>query len=224
MSVQIRGAVSNTSIADVDAGTLALRVTPRGADVGANGSYILAASTGDLTTIAAGTASAGFLFAFRWAQLTQICVINKLRVRWYTNAGFTAAQLVGISAYIGRGYTVSSSGGTAITGSASAMAKRASYGNSNVADARVSTTAALTAGTVTLDPQPIAIGYAREMAAAATLPGQVISLSYEWDQGQSMPIQLTQNTGIIVRNEVLMGAGGTARVVVELDWSECTAY
>lgn len=226
MSVAIHdGAVPGTLLTISPNGSA--RVEARGADVGSNGSYLLSVPSGDLTAIAARSATTGHIFAMRWSQAAQICVLNKLRVRWYTNSGFTAAQLVGVSVFIARQFTLSySANGTVISTSNNAMKKRQIYGSSNVADMRIATTAQLTtpATPPTLDPQPILIGYAREMAAAAAVPGQVIQLEWNHDVGQSMPIQLTQDTGIVVCNEIAMGAGGTARIVVDLDWSECTSY
>lgn len=228
MSVQLRGSAGPTAaLADVDAGNQALRVTARGADVGSNGSYLLSATTGSLTTVAAGSATAGFLFAFRWTNPSIMAVINKIAVKWQTEAGFTAEQTVGVAVFVGRLYTTVSSGGTQIVTSGNAMKKRETiYGSSNVADIRIGTTGALTvgAGSVTLDQMPIMQGYARELATGATIPRQTILLERQWDVGQSMPIQLTQNTGLLVRNEVLMGAGGTSRVTVEIDWSEVIFY
>jgi hypothetical protein len=225
MSIQLRGS-QPSPVAEVDAGNAALRVTARGADVGSNGSYLLSAATGSLSAVAAGTATAGFIFAFRWTHATQICVINKIAVRWATEAGFTAEQTVGVAVFVGRSYGTVSSGGTTITLTGEAMKKRASYGTTNLGDARIATTGALTvgAGSVTLDQMPIMQGYARELATGAAIPKQVIALDRQWDIGQSMPLQLTQNMGILVRNEVLMGAAGTARVVVDLDWSEVSSY
>ena len=225
MSVQVRGSLPN-AVAEVEAGNASLRVTPRGADVGSNGSYAMSATTGDLSGVAAGSATAGFLFSFRWTNSSMLAIINKLKIRWYTNAGFTAAQLVGVSAWIARDFVTTPSAGTPIVTTGNNFKKRQSYGSSNVADVRVGAAAAITvaASSFVLDPQPLLIGYAREMAAAATVPGQTIVLAQEWDVGQSMPPQLSQNMGIVVRNEVAMGVGGTARVVVDLDWSEVSTY
>lgn len=233
MSVQFRGSgallvppLPNGALAEVSPGTGALRVEARGADVGTNGSYVMSAMTGDLTGIAARTATAGFLFAFRWTSSSQIAIINKLKVRWYTNAGFTGAQLVGVSAWIARQFAIAPTAPAAIVTTGDNFKKRASYGSSNVGSVQIATTTALTvsASSFVLDPQPIMAGYARELADAATIPKQSIVLAQEWDIGQSMPPQLTQNMGIVVANEVLMAAGGTARVVVDIDWSEVSGY
>src|SRR5947208_3427704 len=63
----------------------------------ATGSYRLAESTGVLTGVAAGTATAGHVFAWCWTTNTTAikeCLVKRIRLRWQTQTAFTAAQEV----------------------------------------------------------------------------------------------------------------------------------
>jgi hypothetical protein len=200
-------------------------VSTREPYIGSNGAYRLCEETGLITGIAAGTTSAGFLFAFRWTHATKLALITSFRASWRTIAGFTAAQEVGMQLFRATTYTASSSGGTAITLTGENLRKRATHGTTTVADARISTTGALTAGTLTLDTHKLAAGSFAELAAGAAVPKGFFEIQFKpADVGWEHPLVLSQNTGLILRNSILMGAGGTARVAVEMDWLEVDSY
>lgn len=222
MSVQVRG-VSNL-IGEVEANTLAQRVVAFPPNVGSNGAYGLSASTGAITTVAAGTATAGHIFSCRWSHATKVAYVTALRVKWMTIAGFTAAQEVGLQAFVARGFTVAQTGGTAVTLTGNSMKKDSTHGTTTFADIRVATTGALTAGTHTLDAQPVAEGGFSELAAGAAVPKGFFELSLPGMNPQRYPLILRQDTGIIVRNTILMGAGGTARVSVQMEWLELDSW
>lgn len=223
MSVQIRG--NGGTIGEVEANTRAQLVSQRGIDVLTGGAFRVAMSTTDLTTIAARTSTAGHLCAFRNPSASTLIMLQRMRATWYTNAGFTAAQLVGLGAFVVRPWTVAYSGGTAVSGTSPQLKKRTSHGNS-IADIRIAQGVVLTASaTNTLDTQPIAMGYFAELAAGAAVPKG--SFTIDWsaaNDAQFQPIVLAQNEGVVITNEVLMGAGGTARVVVEFDWVERDSF
>lgn len=202
-----------------------LRVSPYHPDIGGNGAYRLAAYTGLLTVIAAGSASAGHIFAARWTHATKLALVTRLWAKWRTIAGFTAAQEVGLEALITRNYTAGHTGGTALTLVGDAYKKKSAHGTQTFQDLRISTTGALGNGTHTIDTQPIAANFFAELAAAATVPKGAFDILLEVSDMATHPIVLSQNTGIIIRNgPTAMGAGGTARVVVEMDWLEVDAY
>lgn len=223
MSVQIRG--NGGTIAEVATNTSALLVEPRGPDVLTGGAFRVALSTTDLTGIAARTATAGAICSFRNPHATTLVLLQRVRATWQTTAGFTTAQNVGLGIFRVRPWTVAYTGGTAVTTTAPFGKKRTSHGTS-VVEARISATATLTgSATNTIDTLPIAMGYTRELATGAAIP--VSRFEIEWSasaDAQGQPIVLVQNEGIIVTNEILMGAGGTARVVVEIDWVERDSY
>lgn len=192
----------------------------------AEGAYKTAAVSGLLTTVAAATASAGHLWAMRWAPTAsqpKFCLITRLRARLSTIAGFTGAQEVGMDLSILRAYTAAHTGGTALDlgGTvANSAKKRVAHPTSAVADMRVGTTGALTAGTHTLDAQPIAQDQFAELAAGAAVPKGKSEIFLSTEDLDRYPITLAANEGLVIRNTVLMGAGGTARLVVEIDWLE----
>jgi hypothetical protein len=212
---------------------MAAQITVRNLNAG-EGAYRIAAISGLLTGVAAASASAGHLFAMRWAPTTaagattvekrRFARLQRLRARWFTSAGFTTAQDVGMDLSVLRGYTGAHSGGVAMTLTGDAQKKRASFPSSAVASMRIGNTGALTAGTHTFDAQPVAQGYFAELAAAATVPKGMFELFLSTEDLDRDPIVLAPNEGICIRNSILMGAGGTARLVVELEWAEIERY
>lgn len=222
MAVQLKG--NSGIINEVEANSRAQRTTVLGPDIASNGAYRLSAQSGLLTGVAAASATAGFLFSFRWSNGSKLALIERIRARWHTVSGFTAAQEVGLDIIQARNFTVSSSGGTAVTITGDSMKKRSSHGTTNVGDIRISSTGALTAGTLTLDGNAIAHGGFAELAAAATVPKGFFQAEFNSERDGVMPLVLAVNQGLIVRNLILMGAGGTARVSVEVDWREVDSY
>lgn len=205
--------------------------------------FTIAAATGLLTGVAAATASAGHIFAARWNPPTvngadkkpRYALITRLQALWVTIAGFTGAQEVGLDASIVRAYTASHAGGTAIAiptvanGSTNkkrsvSPVSRAASADSVMADLRVATTGGLTNGTETFDSTPFRQASFSELAAAATVPKGAFGLFNSTDDLSGHPIVLAPNEGIVIRNSILMGAGGTARVVVEMDWAEVDEF
>lgn len=222
MAIQLLD-TGGTNKASIDAAG-ALRVRPSSPDLGSNGAYRVCQSSGLITTIAAGTASAGHLFAARWGHATKLAIITYFRASWVTVAGFTAAQEVGLELFQTRAYTVAHSGGTAITLTGDALKKRSSFGSTAFNDIRISTTTALTNGTHTIDPNPIASGGFAELAALATVFKGTFECTFAPNELGFHPLVLAQNQGLILRNQILMGAAGTARVRVEMDWLEVDSF
>jgi hypothetical protein len=222
MPLQIQGNAGVT--AEVETNTRAIRTTLRPIDVGALGSYRVAEFSGLMATIAAKTATAGHIFAWRWGDATRFALLKYLKIRYSVVTGFTAAQELGFDAIIARGYTVSSSAGTAITLGGNSMKKRTSMGASLLTDARIAAAVALTAGTHTLDGQPIVTSGRRTLAAAATVEGLDFEEALDLTNSGDYPYVFAQNEGIIVRNNILMGAGGTVRLHVQMAWDEVAAY
>ena len=174
--------------------------------------YRLSMSSGLLTTVAAGTASAGHCAALRFVSATGLkFFVRRLRIHWETVAGFTAAQEVAFAAFKLSAYSAAHTGGGAATVQPIGHAVASSL------SARIGDTGALTAGTQTIGGQ-ILRGCFSELAAAATLQKGFID---EVAENELMPIAvLSDAEGILIRNEVLMGAGGTGRLTVEIDGFE----
>lgn len=195
---------------------------------GRQGGYRVAAASGLLTTVAAATGTAGHIFAMRWAPgtatPTQFCIVTRFRARWVTVAGFTGAQEVGMDLIIARSFSASYTGGTAMTLTTPSNQKRTSFPGSQMADMRIGTTGALTAGTQTLDSQPIAQCSFSELAAGAAVPKGFMEINLDTQDLDRYPVVLAPNEGLVLRNDILMGGGGTARVIVEVDWLELERY
>lgn len=221
MSLQIAG--NSGVVADVDGTTFrAIRVTQRPNDPGALGSYRLATISGLTTAVAAN----GLVFAWRWADATRVAVLKYFKVRMAVITGFTAAQELGFDVMIGRGYTANHTGGTALTLGGNNQKKRTAMGTTLIgtaADIRMATTAALGGGTITVDSNPVMAGTFKTLAAAATVQDGAYESIMDFS-GIDYPFVFAQNEGIVVRNSILMGAGGTVRWAVECAWDELNSY
>src|SRR5918911_3408623 len=73
------------------------------------------AESGLITGVAAGTGSAGHLFCFRNPSASVNVFVTRVRFRWRTTVGFTAAQEMALQAFKVTAYSVDHSGGTAVT-------------------------------------------------------------------------------------------------------------
>ncbi len=184
------------------------------------GSYSLALCSGLLTVVAAQTATAGHVAAFRNSSTTNQVVINRILAKWWTTTGFTSAQVVGLNLVTARGYTTSHSGGTAATITTSNGKKNVDHATISGIDFRIGTTAELTPGVHTLDAQAFANEGTQELAASATVPLKKFTLDYTPVAGR--PLVLHQDEGFIVGNRVLGGTAGVWNVAVEVDFDLVT--
>lgn len=187
------------------------------------GAYRLCATSGVLTGVAAGTATAGFLFALR-APATNIMVLQRLKVKLWTIVQPTATLELSLKAYRLTGYTVAVTGGTTIPLTSPQFKKRTSYASTSIQAASIATTAGLTAGTHTLDTNEfLSEGQAEAAAAEATSPN-VIEMEFMANEAGEHGMVFTGNEGFIIRNEVLMSAAFTGRMSVALDWIEASTW
>lgn len=208
-------------VQEVEANTRAARVSLRPDDIGSLGSYRLAVFSG-LTT---GLAAAAPVFAFRWSDATRLALIRRVTVQAQVVTGFTAQQEIATEVFIARAWSAADTAGTAIVLTGNNNKKQTSMGSSlvGVNDVRVATAAALTAGTRTLDANPVANMAALELAALGTVPRA--SLNMDWDMTNGVrPQTLVTNEGFIVRNTIAQGAGGTVRWAISVAWDEVAAY
>lgn len=234
MAIQLQG--NGGVVGEVDGTTFrALRTVSRPIDHGSLGHYRIHASTGTLAAaLAAGTATAGHVWAFRWGDATRLAVITKFKTRFLPLTPFTAATLTDHSsfdAFVVRSYTASHTGGTALTPTGSSAKTRTNMGTSLATDIRIATTAALTAGTHTFDAFPFAQSIRkgnRVNPAAATeevVMPQFDGMEMDFDMGGGdHPIVLAQNEGLVVRNRTVWPAAGTGILSVLIAWAEVTAF
>jgi hypothetical protein len=192
---------------------------------GAGGVYAAGATTG---TIAAGLAANSEIFQFRYVTAaSRICLVHRVVVSAGLNVAATAAGLVSLRLTAARSWTVAGSGGTRLTLSGDNCNLRTSVAASEVNDAGISTTAALTVGTKTLDTTDLAtiatgIGTGA-LTVAADLP--IFAPTALWDQNSNFhPIVLANQEGFVVRTGAAMPATMTWHACVSIVWSEVPSY
>ena len=222
MAVQIQG-VGGT-IAEVDGTTFrALRVTVRPVDYGALGQYRISMLSG---TMAAGLAAASEIFQARWTQNPNLAIIWGVALDGMSGSATAfAAGFASFSLTIARVWTADGSGGTAATLTGNNQKLRTSMATTSMGTIRCATTAALGAGTKTLDAQAAGL---LSFCMATTISvnylsniGLYGSMSLE-DGGNPAPIVLAQNEGVVVRATV--PATGTWQFGVSMAWSEVASY
>lgn len=224
MGIQIQG--NGGAVAEVD-GTLfrALRNTPRPVDHGALGAYVWGGLSG---IIPAALAANSELYQFRWTDVSKLAIIRKIRISACVTTTFFAAGVpVQIDLVKAVSWSAQGTGGTGITPSAT-MKRRTSMGSSLLAagDMRIATTAALGAGTKTLEGNSLTAILAPG-PITASLNGQIIApgtILWQAEVGDGEhPLVLAQNEGFVIRS-VAVPATGTWQIAVTVDWAEVTAY
>jgi hypothetical protein len=208
---------SSADVATVESTLKAVRVSIKPDD--ALGFYHVSSSTGAITTLAAG----GPIFSFRYAPgLGQLCVIKRVSISFVATTGFTAGQQMGFGMYVARSFLTSDTGGTTILLANNNQKNNTRQVTSGVVDARISTTAVLTAGTRTLDAQALGLAH---FHAATTTAGTLLQptnlISYNLNDH---PLVLQNNEGFVITNQILMGAAGVGTAVVNVEWFETDAY
>lgn len=218
MAIQIQG--NGGTVAEVDGTNFrALRVTNRPIDYGALGFYAIGLVTG---TMAAGLAANAEVFQARWTDATRFCAVYNIGC---DGAGSIVAFTAGFTkfeAMIARSWTADGGGGTAATLTGNNNKLRTSMGTTLFGAIRAASTAALTAGTKTLDTQGIGsvISSVSATAGAPVLENKEIFSATSYVDNH--PIILAQNEGVIVRATV--PATGTWTGGVSMRWAELTAY
>jgi hypothetical protein len=158
-------------------------------------------------------------------------IIQGIFLDFYVQTAYTNAQGIGNSVYFARSFTSNGSGGTAITTTQTldqALDSKqitgtsgASQGQSQIfagnGDMRIATTAALGAGTYTLDDQPLYtfIGGATGLGVCTNNPDLIFG-----QQDATNPLTLRYNEGIVITNDILLGAVGVIVLNIGLEWTE----
>lgn len=214
------------SIARVgEAAAKGLHVTVKPTDHGALGQYCWGGSTGILPAALAANAE---VFQFRWTQGSNLAVIRKIRVSAAVSTTFFAAGVpISVDMVKATSWTGQGTGGTGLT-PAGLLKRRTSMGNSLVAtgDIRIATTAALGAGTKTLEGASLSSLLATApitLSLSGTIfPPNTILWQAEVGDGEH-PLVLGQNEGFVIRS-VAVPATGTWQLAVTVDWAEVTTY
>jgi hypothetical protein len=216
MGFSIIGGASGI-LQEVEAATLAARVTSRYTDPGGQGHYLQSFDNGT-TGMTAGwprtrrsSRSAG---ATRrtWRSSTAI------RMSAACTTAFAAGRFA-FDAFFARSFTASDTGGTAPTITGANGKKRTSYATTLVTDLRLSATATLSAGTRTLDANPFGKLHGVVGTGANTqFVNPNTQLFVGRDNSDQIPLVFAQNEGFVIQATV--PATGVWFFSVTLDWLE----
>lgn len=218
----IQSGSSSSTLLTVDPTYTAGRSTTR--PIEQLGTYMYGGRTGAYTGAGANTPVFSMRFVAGSAGSAQIAILQRITINWVLTTAFTTAQEIAFGALIARSFTGSDSGGTAIATSGNNQKNRTSAQTSQIAtngDMRISSTAALTVGTRTLDSAAFSIanGWAGStLLTTGVVPMQQVTL-YENIPGDT-PMILQSNEGLIINNVVALGAGGVMSVAINVEWTE----
>ena len=225
MAIQTQG--FSGVVAEVETTHRASRVTGRPLDHGSLGHYRLGMTSG---TIAAALAANGELFQFRWTNASRLCVVQKVLISAGANVAATAAGLVNLDLVIARSWSAAGTGGTAATITGNNAKTRTNMGTTLLGEARCATTAALGAGTKTLDSQAIGNVFIGIGTGAVTtshrlqLVDKIDMMKIDADMSIH-PIVLAQNEGLVIMNgATVWPASMTWGLSVTVVWAEVTEY
>jgi hypothetical protein len=221
MAIQVIGKDLAT-LQDIEAKYSAARVSIR------PHSFLSWNSMAALSGLLTGVAANGALFSFRNISGNPV-LIRRVGVGFITTTAFTAAQKLDFGLSVARAFSASDSGGTVIPFTGNIFKHRSTEATLGTVDCRISSTAALTAGTKTLDVIPPAntvpanIGIASGWSGAV---GQTIVLSSNLlsHDPEDLPLVLGQNEGINVLNLTAMGAAGVGVLTVSMELVEVLSY
>lgn len=219
MPQAITGGLSNV-LAEVETSRRALRVSVQPGEVGVLGSYRIAQTSG---TISAGLTAASLVYGFRFAPGAGgiLALVKHVRISIGDLVGF-AAGFVAFNLFPARPYTVlDGTGGTAATVTGNNGKLRTSFATTAGATMAISTTAAISGGTSTLDTMPIATVSGSVIATAGQPP--IINGFDLWGPlPGEMPMILANNEGFNVKATV--PATGTWQLGVEVQWDEVASF
>lgn len=194
---------------------------------GSGGFFRLGATS---TTMAAALAANSEIFQFRYVTAaSRVALVYKISISAGANLAATAAALIAFRAVIARGWTAAGSGGTRINLTGDNVNLRTSMSTSEVNDAGIATTAALTVGTKTLDTTDIgAISMGIGTGAITTslsLPIIPVTPLFDADGEGQHPIVLANQEGFVVRSGAnAFPATMTWSFSINVLWAEVPAF
>ena len=172
--------------------------------------YAVAVQTG---AVGAGASANSEVLQFRWDDDTKLALIEEVTVTGMIATTAFAAGAITLKMTVSRSFTADGSGGTALEfggdSNVDNAALRTNMGDSAVGDFRIATTAALTAGTQSLEANDIGqitthssggTGAATPIIGSIYLPTNTL---FKADFGAGhYPLVLSDNEGFVVRATV----------------------
>lgn len=225
MAIQIVG--SNGDILEVES-TGAMRVTARPINYGSNGFYRVGPVSG---TMAAALGANSEIFQFRWVDAGVLGLLYKVSISAGANVAATAAALLAFRLGIARSWSAAGTGGTRLTMTTNNAKLRTSMGTSLINDIGIATTAALTAGTKTLDATDIgAVAFGVGTGALTTsvnfsFMGNRDGVLFDASSEGVHPVVFAQNEGVVIRTGAnAFPATMTWNYAVQVAWAEASAF
>jgi hypothetical protein len=191
---------------------------PTSVDYGALGVYSLATVTG---TMAAGLGAGSEIWQLRWTHDTNKCLIHQISFSAGNQAtAFTAGHAV-FDLIFARAFTADGTGGGTATITTNNGQLRTDFPTTGLGSIRTATTAALGAGTKTLDAQALTNVVVGIPAVAGSV---IVPPTNLWihEEDFSQPIVLEDNEGLIIRATV--PATGTWTAGITVRWSELQEF
>jgi len=212
--------------ADVDGTTFrAASVQLKPAEPGGNGHFSVGLSSG---IMAAALGANSEIVQFRWSDAFRFAVIRKIRFDACVSTTFFAAGVpLQFDMLKANAWTAAGSGGNRIT-PAALLKKRTSHSTTLMAasDVGCASTAALTAGTKTLEGTPMQAIVAPG-PITLSLNGQIVepgTIFWQAEVGDGEhPLVLHQNEGFVIR-AVAVPITGTWSFRCQIDWAEVDSY
>lgn len=201
--------------------------TPGPLPVGTGGAFRLSMTSG---TMAAALAANSEIFQFRFVTAaSRVCLVHGISVSAGANVAATAAAITSLRATIARGWSAAGSGGTRAVLTGNLQKLRTGHATSEVNDVGISTTAALTVGTKTLDTQDI--GSVALGIGTGAITGSVsltllpkTNLLGNFAGSMAYPLVLGNQEGFVVRTGTIFPATLTWNFTVDVAWSEVQSF
>jgi hypothetical protein len=219
MAIPIQG--NSGTVGEVESTHRALRTIGRPMELGTRGAYALGVVSG---VMAAGLGANAEIFQMRWIDATRIMILRSLWISAGPGTTAFAAGPIEFNLTAARSWSADGGGGTAVVFStANTNKKRTDFSLSLFSDTgvRFSATAALTAGTKTLDTNRMATitSYVSSVATTAA-SGPFFQQSCLWQRNthDEYPLLFEQNEGFVVRATV--PATGTWQYSINVEWAE----
>lgn len=218
MAISLVGGTS-LAVADVDSGGQALKTILKAPSYGSGGFFHLTSKSG---TMAAGLGANAPIYAFRNASASLVCVVPRIKISaWSLGTGF-AAGLGTFEIFRAAAWSAADTGGvtdTITTNNAKLRTSMASI--AALAEIRHSSTATLTAGTRTLDIQPLES--LNVNVPVTTNWAFVPSPTNFFDKRVGeYPLVLALNEGFVIQATV--PATGTWTWAITTEWGELSSF